>query len=77
MSTGHAALNYRPLPVLPAENAAVLIHPDDRKYGALLVGSMGSGKTAALLRLYVNDLEDDNAAIIDVELKRSPRSSPT
>ncbi|MGI8559575.1 MAG: LAGLIDADG family homing endonuclease [Solirubrobacteraceae bacterium] len=44
MSTAHRELRYRPLPVLRAENAPVLIHPDDRKYGALLVGSMGSGK---------------------------------
>jgi hypothetical protein len=30
--------------MLRAENAEVVIHPDDRKYGALLVGSQGSGK---------------------------------
>ena len=29
------------LPVLRAENGEVLIHPDDRKYGALLVGGQG------------------------------------
>jgi hypothetical protein len=62
-------LRYRPLPVLRAENAAVMIHPDDRKYGALLVGSMGSGKTAALLRLYANDLLDGNTAIIIIDPK--------
>ena len=40
----HRTLDYPVLPVLRADNAEVLIHPDDRKYGALLVGSMGSGK---------------------------------
>ena len=69
MITAHRALHYRPLPVLRAENAPVLIHPDDRKYGALLVGSMGSGKTAALLRLYANDLLDENTAIIIIDPK--------
>jgi len=69
MSVAHRALCYRPLPVLRAENAPVLIHPDDRKYGALLVGSMGSGKTAALLRLYANDLKDLNTAIIIIDPK--------
>jgi len=69
MNTGHRTLRYRPLPVLRAENSAVLIHPDDRKYGALLVGSMGSGKTAALLRLYANDLLDNNTAIIILDPK--------
>ena len=37
--------------MLRAENAEVVIHPDDRKYGALLIGGQGSGKTAALLGL--------------------------
>ena len=37
--------------MLRAENAEVVIHPDDRRYGALLVGSQGSGKTSALRRL--------------------------
>ena len=44
MTVAHRRLPYRALPVLRAENAEVLIHPDDRKFGALLVGSMGSGK---------------------------------
>ena len=47
--TEHRRLRYRVVPVLRADNAEVLIHPDDRKYGALLIGSMGSGKTSALL----------------------------
>ena len=38
-------------PMLRAENAEVVIHPDDRKYGALLVGGQGTGKTRALLTL--------------------------
>ena len=38
-------------PMLRAENAEVVIHPSDRKYGALLVGGQGCGKIerAALL----------------------------
>ena len=47
MTVAHRPLRYRVLPVLRAENAEVLIHPDDRKFGALLVGSMGSGKCIA------------------------------
>ena len=31
-------------PMLRAENAEVLIHPSDRKYGALLIGGQGCGK---------------------------------
>jgi hypothetical protein len=69
MTHGHRPLRYPTLPVLRAENAEVLIHPDDRKYGVLLVGSMGSGKSAALLRLYLNDLRDDDAAVIVVDPK--------
>jgi Flp pilus assembly CpaF family ATPase len=44
--------------MLRAENAEVLIHPSDRKYGALLVGGQGTGKTSALLSFYLNDIED-------------------
>ena len=40
------------------ERRAVVIHPDDRKYGALLVGGQGTGKTSALLTFYKNDVED-------------------
>ena len=36
-------------PMLRAENAEVVIHPSDWKYGALLVGGQGTGKTSALL----------------------------
>src|SRR5437016_10998257 len=57
------------MPVLRADNAEVLIHPDDRKYGALLIGSMGSGKTAALLRMTLNDIRDENAAPIVIDPK--------
>ena len=45
-------------PMLRADNAEVLIHPSDRKYGALLVGGQGTGKSSALLSFYLNDLED-------------------
>jgi len=65
----HRQLEYPVLPVLRAENAEVLIHPDDRKYGALLIGSMGSGKTAALLRMVLNDVRDQNAAPIIIDPK--------
>ena len=56
-------------PMLRAENAEVLIHPSDRKYGALLVGGQGTGKTSALLSFYLNDIEDDDAAPIVIDPK--------
>ena len=56
-------------PMLRAENAEVLIHPSDRKYGALLVGGQGTGKTSALLSFYLNDIEDPDAAPIVVDPK--------
>ena len=74
ISEGPAAVRHRPLPypllpVLRASNGAGLIHPDDRKYGALLVGSQGSGKSAAMLRLYLGDLRDDDAAVVVLDPK--------
>lgn len=57
------------LPVLRASNGPVFIHPDDRKYGVLLVGGQGSGKTAAMLRLYLSDIRDPNAAPIVMDPK--------
>lgn len=67
-------VRHRPLPcplppVLRASNGAGLIHPDDRKYGALLVGGQGSGKTAAMLRLYLGDVRDENAAVVVLDPK--------
>jgi Replication-relaxation len=56
-------------PMLRAENAEVLIHPRDRKYGALLIGGQGCGKTSALLSFYLNDIEDENAAPIVIDPK--------
>jgi len=56
-------------PMLRAENAEVLIHPSDRKYGALLIGGQGCGKTSALLAFYLNDIEDPNAAPIVIDPK--------
>ena len=56
-------------PMLRAENAEVLIHPSDRKYGALLIGGQGTGKTSALLSFYLNDIEDENAAPIVIDPK--------
>ena len=56
-------------PMLRAENAEVLIHPSDRKYGALLVGGQGTGKSSALLAFYLNDIEDPDAAPIVIDPK--------
>ena len=56
-------------PMLRAENAEVLIHPSDRKYGALLVGGQGCGKSSALLSFYLNDIEDPDAAPIVIDPK--------
>jgi hypothetical protein len=74
--TSHKAANVdggpRPeelYPMLRAENAEVLIHPYDRKYGALLIGGQGCGKTSALLSFYLNDIEDDDAAPIVIDPK--------
>ena len=69
MIHAHRPLPFPALPVLRAENAEVLIHPDDRKFGALLVGSMGSGKTAAMMRMFLTDLRDVDAAIIVIDPK--------
>ncbi len=55
--------------MLRAENAEVLIHPSDRKYGALLIGGQGCGKTSALLAFYLNDIEDEHAAPIVIDPK--------
>ena len=55
--------------MLRAENAEVVIHPDDRKYGALLVGGQGTGKTSALLTFYKNDVECDDTAPIVIDPK--------
>ena len=63
------ALSYQMLPVLRASNGPVYIHPDDRKYGVLAVGGQGSGKTALLLRLYLSDIRDPDAAPIIVDPK--------
>ena len=64
--------DYRPeelYPMLRAENADVVIHPDDRKYGALLVGGQGTGKTSVLLTFYKNDVECDDTAPIVIDPK--------
>jgi hypothetical protein len=62
-------LPYAVLPVLRSANGAGLIHPDDRKYGSLLVGGQGSGKTAAMLRTYLNDTRDPDAAVVVLDPK--------
>lgn len=69
MTVRHRPLSYSALPVLRASNGAGLIHPDDRKYGTLLVGGQGSGKTAAMLRTYLNDIRDENAGVIVLDPK--------
>jgi len=51
--------------VLQASNAAVCQRDGDRQYGSLLVGGQGSGKTSVELRMYLNDVHDPNAAVID------------
>jgi hypothetical protein len=65
----HRPLPYALPPVLRASNGAGVIHPDDRKYGALLVGGQGSGKSAAMLRQYLGDLRDEHAAIVVLDPK--------
>jgi hypothetical protein len=62
-------LAYQMLPVLRAANGPVFIHPSDRKYGVLAVGGQGSGKTSALLRLYLSDIRDPNASVIVMDPK--------
>ena len=57
----HTMTTYQPgpedlYPMLRADNAEVLIHPSDRKYGALLIGGQGTGKTSALLAFFINDV---------------------
>jgi hypothetical protein len=65
----HRPLPYALPPVLRASNGAGVIHPDDRKYGALLVGGQGSGKSAAMLRQYLGDLRDGDAAVVVLDPK--------
>src|SRR3954454_140163 len=65
----HRPLPYRLPPVLRASNGDGLIHPDDRKYGTLLVGGQGAGKTAAMLRIFAGDVRDDNAAVLVLDPK--------
>ena len=55
--------------MLRADNAEVLIHPDDRKYGALLIGGQGTGKTARCSSFALNDVRDDDAAPIVIDPK--------
>jgi hypothetical protein len=56
-------------PMLRAENAEVLIAPADRKYGAILVGSQGTGKTSALLSFYLQAITEGDAAPIVIDPK--------
>ena len=66
---GSAAAPEDLYPMLRAENAEVAIHPDDRKYGVLMVGAQGTGKTSALISLFLNDAEDPGAAPIVLDFK--------
>ncbi len=62
-------LPYEMLPLLRSSSGPVFLHPDDRKYGVLAVGGQGSGKTSALLRLYLSDIRDPNACVIVMDPK--------
>ncbi len=55
--------------MLRAENAEVLVLPEDRKYGALLIGGQGAGKSAALLRFFLNDIASPDAAPLVIDPK--------
>jgi hypothetical protein len=54
---------------LRAENGNVLLAPWDRRYGALLLGLPGVGKTALALAMYLNDIWDPGATIIVIDFK--------
>ena len=54
---------------LRAENGNVLLAPWDRKYGALLLGLPGVGKTALAVAMYLNDVWDPEAAIVVIDFK--------
>src|SRR3984885_5846066 len=56
-------------PALRAENAEVGLNPHDLKYGALLVGGQGSGKSSALLSFYRNAIIRPEAATIVLDPK--------
>ena len=56
-------------PALRAENAEVGLNPHDLKYGALLVGGQGSGKSSALLSFYRNAVIRPEAATIVLDPK--------
>ena len=61
-------------PVLRAENAEVVIHPDDRKYGALLVGGQGTGRPARCSPSTSTPQRTGNAApiVMDPKSELSP-----
>jgi hypothetical protein len=56
-------------PALRAENAQVGLNPHDLKYGTLLVGGQGSGKSSALLSFYRNAAIRPAAATIVLDPK--------
>ena len=51
----------------------MVIHPDDRKYGARLVGGQGAGKSSALLSFYANGCLDPNGAPLAVAAPAQPQ----
>lgn len=57
-----------PYPLLPLfldENGEPITqHPDDLKYGNLLIGGQGSGKTSVLLRMFLNAVRDPRRAVV-------------
>src|SRR3954452_2050455 len=52
-----------------AENRDVVLADADRKFGSLLIGGQGSGKTSVALRAYRNDIRDPDAAVIVIDPK--------
>jgi len=65
----HRKLPYDVLSVAEAENGGVGIHPDDRRFGTLMIGVQGTGKTSLLIRTYLNDIKEVDACCIVIDPK--------
>ncbi len=60
----------RPPPALRDDSgAAVGVMPSDRKYGTLVIGGQGMGKSSVLQRMVLADTFDPNCAQIVIDLK--------
>lgn len=57
------------VPLLRAANGPVCIETADRKYGLLVAGGQGSGKTCVLYRAYLADIQEANTAAIIMDPK--------